>query len=182
METRLKLTDANGIGLGIGMEVQPIQGKDQYFYNPSIADLDEMEDMVLLKEYDDEDGEWFDCEDVVAILDIRDISEHEGLDYVETTTGSNGYPENLKFAIVGFKTFEQAQEIADKYGLDIESFKRKDGWQLWSRNGSRMFSAFENSAEYFGDNYSEETEESVTGNIISRLEDEFENIESKIDF
>ena len=115
-------------------------------------------------------------------LTVREIAENEGLEYIETTSESNGYLRNLKFAITGFYTFEQAQELADKYNLSIQSFEKRDGWQLWYRTGVTMYSAFENSAEAYGCDYSEENEDTVTENIISRLEDEFENIESKIAF
>lgn len=88
-------------------------------------------------------------------IDLREIAENEGLSYIETTAGTNGYPQNLKFAITGFDTFEQAQELADKYDLNIESFKRKDGWDLWSRDSRNMFAPYQNTAEDFGDNYNE---------------------------
>lgn len=52
---------------------------------------------------------------------------------IETTSGMNGYPRNLKNATVGFDTFEEAQEYAQQYGGYIMSFHRRDGWQLWER-------------------------------------------------
>ena len=85
--------------------------------------------------------------------DLRFIAEDNGLEYIETTNQSNGYPTALRGAIIGFETYEQAQEVADEHGLSIESFKKKDGWQLWYRTGYDAYKAFENSADDFGDNY-----------------------------
>ena len=118
---------------------------------------------------------------------IQEIAEIENLELIETTTGNNGYPQNLKHAIVGFESFEQAQEIAEKYGLRIESFRRKDGWQLWERNYLTMYAPFQNSAEDFGDNYNEidkidESEffEREIKPIINDFED-FESLETFIE-
>jgi hypothetical protein len=89
------------------------------------------------------------------MVDLREIAEAEELDYIETTSERNGYPRNIKGAIKGFDTFEKAEEIAKKYGLEIESFEKKDGWQLWYRTGSYMSGPFKNSSEDYGDDYSE---------------------------
>jgi hypothetical protein len=88
-------------------------------------------------------------------LSIGEITELEGLDYIETTSERNGYPSNIRAAIIGLDSFEQAEELAVKYGLSIMSFKKKDGWGLWYRTGNRMYEAFENGSGDFGDNYSE---------------------------
>lgn len=52
---------------------------------------------------------------------------------IETTSEANGYPRSLRKAIIGFKTFEQAEELAEKHNLSIEMFERRDGWDLWAR-------------------------------------------------
>jgi hypothetical protein len=88
-------------------------------------------------------------------LSKREIAEVEGLDFIETTSERNGYPSNLKGAIIGFESFKQAEEIAEKYELEIQSFEKKDGWALWFRSGSWMGEAFKNSSDDYGDNYSE---------------------------
>lgn len=88
-------------------------------------------------------------------LNLREIAETNGLTYIETTSERNGYPANIKGAIIGFDTFEQAKELADKHNLSIEMFNKKDGWQLWYRTGNRMGEAMRNSSEDYGDNYSE---------------------------
>lgn len=83
---------------------------------------------------------------------ICEIADREGLEYIETTTGRNGYPENIQGAIIGFETYNQAEEIADKYGLDIELFKTRYGWQFWERCG-RFFGPMEISSEDYGDDF-----------------------------
>lgn len=89
-------------------------------------------------------------------LDLHFIADENNLTYIETTSGSNGYPENIKPAIIGFKTFEEAEEIANQYGLEIQSFTKKDGWSLWSRTNNNAYEAMTISADAdFGDNYSE---------------------------
>ena len=88
-------------------------------------------------------------------IDIRALAEELGLDYIETTTARNGYPQDIKPALIGFKTFSQAQEIADTYNLSIESFESKDGWHLWTRNNRTMYEPYNNSAEDYGDNYND---------------------------
>jgi len=74
---------------------------------------------------------------------------------IETTSERNGYPSNLKKAIIGFNTFEQAKKMADEYGLSIQFFKKKDGWDLWHRTGNIAYNAIQNKAENYGDNYKE---------------------------
>lgn len=84
---------------------------------------------------------------------ICEIADREGLEYIETTTGRNGYPENIRGAIIGFETYDQAEEIAAKYGFDIELFKTRYGWQFWERCGW-MPGPLKISAEDYGDDYS----------------------------
>lgn len=109
-------------------------------------------------------------------LDLRDIAEQEGFDIIETTTGTNGYPQNLKLAIVGFENFEDAQALADKYNLDVQSFEKRDGWQLWSRNNRTMFEAYKLDVwRDFGDNYNE-VDADV---IIDSIKDNIDNLEYK---
>jgi hypothetical protein len=66
---------------------------------------------------------------------LETIAYEHGLDLIETTSDGNGYPRDLKYAVIGFETFDEAQELADRYGLTVREFKKKDGWQLWVRGG-----------------------------------------------
>lgn len=86
-------------------------------------------------------------------IDLVNIAEEHELELIETTSESNGYPRNLQYALIGFDNFEQAQQIADEYGLSIEIFHSRDGWQLWYRTGNWTFEAFEIDETDFGNNY-----------------------------
>ena len=84
---------------------------------------------------------------------INEIAGENDLQVINTTTGLNGYPQSLKEAIIGFENFEQAEKLAEEYHLDIEMFTKRDGWQLWSRDNSRAYDAFERSASDYGENF-----------------------------
>jgi hypothetical protein len=82
------------------------------------------------------------------------------LEMIETTTGRNGYPQSLKKALIGFQTFEQAQEIEKEYPeVRITTFHKRDGWQLWERNNNTTYEALKNSASNYGDDYNQFTSE-----------------------
>lgn len=72
---------------------------------------------------------------------LENIAYEHGLELIETTSEASGYPRNLKKAIIGFDTFEEAQELADRYGLTVREFTKRDGWQLWVRGG-RMWEEY----------------------------------------
>ena len=115
---------------------------------------------------------------------LQEIAEKHDLEIIETTSERNGYPRDLKLAITGFDTFEDAENLAKKYGLNIESFTSRDGWGVWYRTGGKMYKPFELDVYGdFGDNYSEESEKDVCENLSERLEEDiFENIDEKIEF
>jgi hypothetical protein len=81
---------------------------------------------------------------------ILDRADELGLTIIETTSEGNGYPRNLKTAIVGFEDFEDAENFAQENGGEIIELKRKAGQQLWSR-GSRAFEPFYMSTIYDND-------------------------------
>lgn len=118
-------------------------------------------------------------------LTIAEISEINGLNYIETTSERNGYPSHIKGAIIGFDSFEQAQDLANKYGLSIESFEKRDGWNLWYRTGSTMSEEYKNSSEDYGDNFIEylsmEKEEFYEQEVREMLSD-FDSWEDLNDF
>lgn len=84
---------------------------------------------------------------------INEIASENGLHVISTTTGLNGYPQFLKKAIIGFENFEQAENLAEEYHLDIEIFTKRDGWQLWNRDNNHAYDAFDRSASDYGENY-----------------------------
>lgn len=89
----------------------------------SIADYDRLKEIAPAA---------FDGGDIIDV----DIYEHicdqnAELAQVETTSEASGYPRGLGRAVVGFDTFEEAQDVADKYGLTVVKLHKRDGWQLW---------------------------------------------------
>ena len=85
--------------------------------------------------------------------DLRVLSEETGLDYVSTTDQANGYPSNIRIAITGFETWEEAEKIAAENNLMLIQIEKKDGWKVWYRKGAAD-SPISVSPEDFGENYS----------------------------
>lgn len=75
-------------------------------------------------------------------MTLEEIAYKHGLNLIETTSEMNGYPRNLKKAIIGFSSFDEARKLADMYGLTVREFTRRDGWQLWVR-GERMWEEYD---------------------------------------
>lgn len=98
-------------------------------------------------------------------VDLIDLAYENGLRTIETTIGKNGYPNNLKRAIVGFDTFKEAEELAKEYNLSIQTFEKRNGWQLWYRNGNNTYEPLKPSCDDFGDNFREYS------NIYKNIED-----------
>lgn len=67
------------------------------------------------------------------------------LKVIQTTNSAIGYPSNLHPAIVGFKSFDEAEEMAKENHLQIQIFERRSGWSLW-RRGRTAYDAFERSS------------------------------------
>lgn len=86
-------------------------------------------------------------------FDINDIALQYGLKVIETTTNGTGYPESLKKAMVGFDTFEEAETLANKYGLRITTFFKKDGWRLWVRDSNTTYRPLCITSSDYGDDY-----------------------------
>lgn len=112
--------------------------------------------------------------------DFYTIAEIENLQVIETTSAMNGYPQSLKKALIGFQSFEEAERIASEYGLSIEIFTKRDGWQLYYRTNNRAYSAIEVSAEDYGDDYRSFTAsdyEDFYENEVQDMIGEFESFE-----
>lgn len=90
----------------------------------------------------------------MTTLNLREIAEVNGLEYIETVDNGNGYPSGIEGAIIGFDNFEQAERLAERYNLSTYEFFKKDGWQLWARKGN-VYSPFENGSSDYGDDYDE---------------------------
>lgn len=113
--------------------------------------------------------------------DLAEIASENGLQLIETTVNMTGYPEGLQKAIIGFDTFEQAEELAKENGLSIEIFQQHDGWDLWYRVGGPVGEPFRRSAEDFGDDYSEFSKKDLDGfyeNEVKPMVSDFEDFDS----
>lgn len=92
---------------------------------------------------------------------LEQIAYQNGLELIETTSERTGYPANLRHAIIGFETFEEAEKIAGENNLSIEIFTKRDGWQLYYRTGNSAHEPFKNSADNYGDDYHGFTTEDI---------------------
>ena len=86
-------------------------------------------------------------------FNIHEVAEENNLDVISTTTGKNGYPQSVRYAITGFPNFSEAEKLAEKYGLRITTFWKKAGWQLYVRDRNTTFEPMRISAENYGDDY-----------------------------
>lgn len=117
--------------------------------------------------------------------DLYTIAEIEKLQVIETTSAMNGYPQSIKNALIGLDNYQQAERIADEYGLRIELFTKRDGWQLYYRTNNRAYSAIEVSAEDYGDDYRSFTSsdyEDFYENEVQGMIGEFDNFEQAESF
>lgn len=114
---------------------------------------------------------------------MNEIASENGLQFVETTVGFNGYPQNVKGAIIGFDDFEQAEELSKETGLRLEVIAKRDGWQLWHRNGNTANEPLRITEADFGDDYSFLTDdENFYNNEVKPFLDDFDNIDDLLDF
>lgn len=112
---------------------------------------------------------------------LSDIAEENGLELIDTTSARNGYPQDLKNAIIGFDSFEQAEKLAKENGMSIEAFKKRDGWDLWYRTGCKMGTPFLRTADDFGDDYrgySKDDLEDFYLNEVQPMVSDFEDFDS----
>ena len=81
-----------------------------------------------------------------------DLAEQLGLDIVSVTESSNGYPQNVQLALIGFDNFDQAEDVANANDLSIISLYKRDGWNLWAEQGAAC-GPIKLGAEDYGDDY-----------------------------
>ena len=77
---------------------------------------------------------------ITSSYDLRDmIADDYDLERAEITEGMNGYPRGLRGCVLlndKDATFESMERMAELYGVEIVSLRRKDGWQLWESQGT----------------------------------------------
>lgn len=83
---------------------------------------------------------------------FHELASENDLRFIETTSGTNGYPQDLQPALIGFNDYEEAEEFAREHDLQTYIFHKRDGWQLWQRCNP-AYEPFNISAEDYGDNY-----------------------------
>lgn len=90
---------------------------------------------------------------------LETIAYENSLEYIETTTGMNGYPQHLRGAIIGFNTFAEAEAIAQEHELCITTFFKRDGWHLYQRDGNTTYEPLKITSYDYGDDYKHFTNE-----------------------
>ena len=81
-----------------------------------------------------------------------DLAEQHGLDIVSVTESSNGYPKNVRLALIGFDNFDQAEDVANANDLTIVSLYKRDGWNIWAEQGA-AWGPIKLGAEDYGEDY-----------------------------
>ena len=70
---------------------------------------------------------------------LRDmISEDYDLECAEITEGINGYPRCMRGCVLfndKDATFDNMERMAELYGVEVVSLRRKDGWHFWESQG-----------------------------------------------
>ena len=111
------------------------------------------------------------------------IAYENGFELVEVTRGRNGYPERLHNAIIGFEDFDEAQSIANEYGLELAILRKRDGWQLWERCGRASQPL--DLTDFFTDNHNFFTKrdaENYYNEYVKPYLMDFENIDELAEF
>lgn len=111
---------------------------------------------------------------------FRELAGNNNLQFIETTSGANGYPENLEPALIGFETFEDAEKFASENGLQTYIFHKRDGWQLWERKNP-AYEPFNISAEDYGDNYNMYTPDELEDYYDNEIKPCLENFDNMDD-
>lgn len=110
-------------------------------------------------------------------FDNYNYDNDKAFEIVETTSSLSGYPENLKWALTGFPSWDDAEDAAKALDGEIISLRRRDGQQLWTRDG-RVFEPYtrtpvSDDEEIIpgGESSAAEFWESESAAIAGRLED-----------
>ena len=116
-----------------------------------------------------------------------DLAEQLGLDIVSVTSSANGYPQNVQLALIGFDNFDQAEDVANANDLTIVRLYKRDGWNLWSEQGTAC-GQIKLGAEDYGDDYmsfdSSWDEEDLTDDLRRAIDgiEELDDIFTIVDF
>ena len=81
----------------------------------------------------------------------------KNIQQINTTSSTNGYPENLKTGYIGFETWAEAKKFAEEKDLALMCLSQKAGWQVWYREDS-VYEPMTITAADYGDDYNFETD------------------------
>lgn len=95
---------------------------------------DAEEAIRMYEEEDKQNGDYQQNFYEIEEVTIEDIAQEYGLDYCDTTTGMNGYPQELKLAVVGFGDAGTLRIVKEKYGMKAVELRKKEGHSLWTRS------------------------------------------------
>lgn len=110
---------------------------------------------------------------------LRELADNNALQFIETTSATNGYPQDLKPALIGFNDYEEAEEFAQEHGLQTYIFHKRDGWQLWQRS-KPAYEPMTITSDDYGDDYNMFTNDELDdyfGNEVKPRLDDFDNME-----
>ena len=112
---------------------------------------------------------------------IENFAEENNLQIKETTTGRNGYPENIRKMITGFDNWEQLQSLLnllpESDWNEIKSFKIRDGWHFHQEEGY-LFEPYTHN-DYLnkaGDNYNEVNIDAEFEFLGEQLSENYDNL------
>lgn len=88
---------------------------------------------------------------IIAMKTLNEAAQNFNLEIVNTTSDPEGYNlYDLKKALTGFASFEEAEKVAEEIGGHVEKLVRPFGHEFWTREG-RMYQPVSFTAEMFGD-------------------------------
>lgn len=110
---------------------------------------------------------------------FHELAYDNDLQFIETTEAANGYPQNLKPALIGFNDYEDAEEFAQEHDLQTYVFHKRYGWQLWQRS-KPAYEPMTITSDDYGDDYNMFTHDELDdyfGNEVKPRLDDFDNME-----
>lgn len=79
--------------------------------------------------------------DVARLIQAR--RKYGTLSCEDLTHGMNGYPQRVRAILVGFDSVEDAETVAEEFGVHVDVFRKRDGWHFWEKAGTLMSDAYE---------------------------------------
>lgn len=149
-ENAIDILTTDGEKLRIERVEFGVKSRFEWLKDYRIYDFDIDDTIRILDAIEEGDAEFY------AKMTYGDFSEAAALfdcNHIETTPQENGYPTQLKSALIGFDTYEQAEKIARLLDLDMRYFDKQVGWDVWHRTNNTAYECFELTPEDYGDGY-----------------------------